>query len=142
MDKSSKGKQGYSLVEVMVSMVVISFFAAGVYGCLILSTKIYSSGRDVDEANLILQYEIENIRGQRWDEIVKLESSRNVESVSLEPYGDAYTLSREIDSSTDGMTKVTFTVSWQDRNGAVRELSSGDVAYTENGLSDSHYREY
>ncbi|MGB0259337.1 MAG: type IV pilus modification PilV family protein [Coraliomargarita sp.] len=142
MDTSQKNKQGFSLVEVMIAMVIISFFAAGVYGTLILSSKIYYSGRDIDEANLILQYEIENLRGLRWEDVERMEDSKDLESPSLDAYGDTYTLSRAINTKTNGMAKVTYTVSWTGRNGSLRELSSGEVAYTEEGLSDSYYREY
>ncbi len=142
MDKSRQGEQGFSLVEVMIAMGIITFFATGVYGTLILASKIYYSGRDIDEANLILQYEIENVRGLRWEDVEKMDSSKDLDSASLDAYGDTYILSREVDDSLDGMKKITFTVSWTGRNGSLRELSSGDVAYTEEGLSDSYYREY
>ena len=143
MVKSMQDKQGFSLVEVMIAMVVVTFFAAGVYGTLILASKIYYSGRDVDEANLILQHEIENVRGERWETVEDWpELTANMRSESLAPYDGKYTLRREIDSSISGMKKITFTVGWEGQNGSLRELSSGGVAYTEEGLSDSYYREY
>ena len=126
----------------MVAMMVISFFAIGVFGCLLLSGKVYYSSRHVDDANLILQYEIENIRGLRWDEIIALSNSEDLESPSLEAYGDTYSLSREVDSSVSGMRKFNFIVSWNDSEGRLQQLNSGDVIYTENGLSDSYFREY
>ena len=55
-------------------------------------------------------------------------------------HGDTYSLSREVDSSV--MERKFNFIVLNDSEGRLQQLNSGDVIYTENGLSDSYFREY
>lgn len=141
-----RSKRGLSLVETIVSMGVITIFATGVFGTIFTSSSIHQSSRELEVANLILQGEIENIRGMRWEQIAALEASKT----EIEPdaaytasFGGDYKIIRSLDDSKSDMRTISLTVEWTSVVSKKKnELASTDVYYTKEGMSDSHYKTY
>ena len=145
MQKEQKSIAAYSLVEVIVAMGVVTLFSVSVFGTIVTSAAIHESSREIEIANQILQHEVENVRGLRWENIEDLAvqtGSLSAESAFRENFGGEYSLERNIDDTISNLRKITFTVSWTSKKGKLKQLSSSSIYYTKEGLSDSYYRNY
>ena len=145
MQKEQKSIAAYSLVEVIVAMGVVTLFSVSVFGTIVTSAAIHESSRELEIANQILQHEVENVRGLRWENIEDLAlqtGSLSAESAFQENFGGDYSLERNVDNTISNLRKITFTVSWTSKKGKPKQLSSSSIYYTKEGLSDSYYRNY
>ena len=145
MKNNQQSKAGYSLVEVIVSMAVITVFAMGAFSTIYTTSAIHQNSRETEVASQILQHEIENLRGLRWSQIAQLPvkvDNLDPEKSYTDSYGDRYSIDRVITTSKTNMRSITFTVKWTSTRGNAKELSSSAVYYAKDGLSDSYYRSY
>jgi type II secretory pathway pseudopilin PulG len=146
MQKEQKSIAAYSLVEVIVAMGVVTLFSVSVFGTIVTSAAIHESSRELEIANQILQHEVENVRGLRWENIEDLAVTDRLAQRGKcfsKKTSVAITLWKET-STTRFQTygKSPLPSAGPARRGKPKQLSSSSIYYTKEGLSDSYYRNY
>lgn len=127
-------KGGYTLIEVLVGMFILSFGLVGSFYAM-TSTNIYMTQvRQQSLATQILQERIEEIRGlSSWTAVTNIQNNSNfTSSASDELKGAVGTQSIAI---TGKLAKITLTVSWKGQDG--RDFSQSMTTYlTQAGINN------
>lgn len=134
---SSKIKEGFTIIEVVVAMVVFAVVIAGGFACLKMGLGLVENSRHNTRSTQIMQSEIERVRSLAWANIILLPTSDSDVTVAAQFNSsayDAYTMGREISGSGDSRL-VTLTVIWTDNSGRSHSRSYASQ-YTKGGLYD------
>jgi type IV pilus assembly protein PilV len=116
---SLKYSYGFTLIEVMVALVILSFSLLALAGLMVTTTKNNSFGSHVTEAATLAQDKLEELRAIRWDNIIE---GANMDQKSSST-GINYT--RNWNVVTNGSLKtITITINWNDRTSHSIRLTS------------------
>jgi len=142
MKKISKTKKenvldnnyGFTLIEVLVSLLIVSLLMIGLYGLIELSLRVTSDNSFIVEAKEIANQKMERIRNMRYDDVGTLTGSpsgtiQEHETINRDGLFDVHTMVVFYDDPYDGTLAagtdsvftdykiVTIDVSWQGRFG-------------------------
>ncbi len=136
-DSRSSARFGFTLVEVIISLVVFSIIIVSGFACVKLGLAQVDNARHNTRAAQIMQSEIERVRSFDWGELTALPTSKTQVSVASQ-FNDAsyasYTMTRALSGSGDSR-KIILEVTWKDMGG--RSHSRSYVTqYTKGGLYD------
>ena len=135
--------RGFTLVELMISTVVLLVIFAGGFGALHQGNRLIEIARDETRAGQILQSEIEDLRTLNWTEVTELnaEAEYDPQSSFTNAYAERYDLTRVITTRSTTERLVTLFVTWNDNRGTphTREYIT---LITQNGLYDYYYRSF
>ena len=137
------GKDGFTLVEVMVSMFLMATVFTAAFGSYFLGMRIIEDARDQVRASQIIQTELERLRTTNWEQLEALPP------IALVPIdkdfasntGKQYLALRLIENITGYPQKsVVVGVYWRNSRGFYTRQIFNTV-FTQNGLNDYYYRD-
>lgn len=126
MRKRKKNKEeGFTLIEVLVTMVILSGVLTALLSCFIYGLNIISRMKQTAVATQIIQEQLEDIRDKTYDEILSLGTSfdnASLDQLSTWSGCEGASGGIAVESSLgDDIKKVTVTVQWTYRGRAQRE---------------------
>lgn len=140
---SFSSAKGFTLIEVMVSMVVILVVCSGGFGALHFGNKLIETARDETRASQVLQSEIEDLRTLDWATLNTLptEASYAPKSEFTDAYSSRYSVKRRIASISSTQKRVIMQVFWTD-NGGTEHMREYITLIAKDGLYDYYYRSF
>ena len=137
VQKSARSQNGFTLVEVMIGMLVLSISIAGVTGLIAQSFFCLENSRKLNHVSQVLQTEIENIRTYSWAEIEAMpfwsEFEPSVGTLDLSKLN--LVCERYVFDSKANQKKIRLMASWTDLR-SITHTRSYETYYTKEGLSD------
>lgn len=123
--REKKKEEGFTLIEVLVTMVILSGVLTALLSCFIYGLSIISRMKQTAIATQIIQEQLEDIRDKTYDEIVSLGTSfenTRLDQLSTQSGGEEASGGVVVESSEgDDIKKITVTVQWTYRGRAQRE---------------------
>lgn len=123
--KHSKNSRGFSLIEVLIALVILSVSLLGLAGLMVTTTKNNSFGSHMTEAATFAQDKLEELRVT--PQVLIINSSDVVQNpITGFPYNRTWTISslpNPAPPPTDLQKGITITVSWNGGSNSIR-LSS------------------
>ena len=123
--REKKKEEGFTLIEVLVTMMILSGVLTALLSCFIYGLNIISRMKQTAIATQIIQEQLEDIRDKTYDEIVSLGTSfenDSLEQLSTQSGCEEASGGIAVESSEgDDIKKVTVTVQWTYRGRAQRE---------------------
>jgi len=102
--------KGFTLIEVLVALVILSFSLLGLAGLMVSTTKNNSFGSHMTEAATFAQDKLEELRAVKWENLI----DGNHTDQQGGSTGINYT--RNWNVTTNGSLKtITTSVNWNDR---------------------------
>jgi len=102
--------KGFTLLEVLVALVILSFSLLALAGLMVTTTKNNASGNYVTEAATFAQDKLEELRAVKWENLI---DGNNTDQQGGST-GINYT--RNWNVTTNGSLKtITINVDWNDR---------------------------
>jgi type II secretion system protein I len=102
--------KGFTLIEVLVAMVILSFSLLALAGLMITTTKNNSFGSNMTEAATFAQDKLEELRAIKWENLI---DGNNTDQQGGST-GINYT--RNWNVTTNGSLKtITINLNWNDR---------------------------
>jgi prepilin-type N-terminal cleavage/methylation domain-containing protein len=112
---------GFTLVEVLVALIILSFSLLALAGLMVTTTKNNSFGSKMTEAATFAQDKLEELRAMRWKDIPEGTNSDPVPKTGST--GTDYTRIWKV--KTDGILKtITISINWKDRTNHSISLTS------------------
>ena len=113
--------QGFSLIEVLVALIILSISLLALAGLMVTTTKNNSFGNHMTEAATLAQDKLEQLRAVRWEAIP--EGASTDPAPQIGSTGISYV--RNWTVVANGVLKtITITVSWQDKSNHSITLTS------------------
>ncbi len=110
--KLSKRSQGFSLIEVMIALVILSISLLALAGLMVQSTRNSSWGSHLTEAATLAQDRLERFRAVR--PLTDIPEGANNDSV-IGASGIRYTRTCTVTTNATGDARtITITVTWTD----------------------------
>ena len=123
--KSSIRSKGFSLIEILIALVILSISLLALGGLMVTTTTNNSFGGHMTEAATFAQDQLENLRTSSWANVVT--DSNTISGSTGIIYTRNWTVSTLPNPSpppVDLLKTVSITVSWNDgMNRSVRILS-------------------
>jgi hypothetical protein len=127
-------KQGYTLVETLVTIVLGAFVITGIGVTLENGVFLTQDNRSYIYSANALREEMETLRNMNFDTMVALGSSSTFTNAQLAKLRDGVGTVRIASSFGSDIRKVTLNVAWTSRNG--RSLSQSMTSYiTRRGIN-------
>ncbi len=120
----SKRPKGFSLIEVLIALVILSITLLGIAGLMVTTTRSNSYGNHMTEAVTFAQDKLEELRVTPRDLIVS--NFDDVQGSTGMSYRRTWTISglpNPTPPPTDLQKGITITVSWNNNNNSIRLLS-------------------
>ena len=105
--KDSLNSKGFTLIEVLVSLVILAVSLLALAGLMTTTTKNNAFGGHLTEAATLAQDKLEEFRAIKWDDVLT-----NSDSVTGST-GITYTRSWEI-GGTNPLKEIVITINWDD----------------------------
>lgn len=144
MNKSEKtAAAGFTLVEVMISMVLLAIVLSGAFSTYILGIRMMSDFREEVRATQIIQSEIERLRTQNFTQLGTYlgENEFTSKGEFINEFSDAYTARRTVSSISGGSQYlVSIRVQWTSQSGR-QQTRWFNTVFTKDGLNDYYYRD-
>lgn len=134
---------GFTLVEVMISMVLLAIVLSGAFSTYILGIRMMSDFREEVRATQIIQSEIERLRTQNFTKLGTYlgEEEFTPKGEFIDQYTDMYTAHRTVSSISSGKQYlVSIKVEWTSQGGRDQARYFNTV-FTKDGLNDYYYRD-
>lgn len=107
---SLRKTNGFTLIEVLVALIILSFSLLALAGLLVTTTKNNSFGSHMTEAATFAQDKLEELRAMRWEDIPEGTSSDQKSGSTGINYERSWNV------ATNGVLKtITISINWQDR---------------------------
>ncbi len=113
-------REGFSLVEVVISLTILGVLFAAAFGALHQGLLINGNANKQNLANELISRETEFIRTLDWAEISSLDEEGPFAHV---PDDDRVTTLRVIEVAHPGMAFVKLSVSWTDGRGKTHTVA-------------------
>ncbi len=121
----SKNPKGFSLIEVLIALVILSVSLLGLAGLMVTTTRSNSYGNHMTEAVTFAQDKLEELRVTPLDSI--LNGNDIVYGfIPTFPYDRSWTVSslpNPTPPPTDLQKAVTVTIRWNNNNNSISVLS-------------------
>jgi prepilin-type N-terminal cleavage/methylation domain-containing protein len=123
--RKKKKEEGFTLIEVLVTMMILSGVLTALLSCFIYGLSIISRMKQTAIATQVIQEQLEDIRDKTYDEIVNLGTSfenARLDQLSNQSGCEEASGGVAVESSEgDDIKKITVTVQWTYRGRAQRE---------------------
>lgn len=106
-------KKGFSLIEVLIALVILSIAFLGIAGLMIQTTNNNSFGCHMTEAATFAQDQLENLRVFPWANVVTGNDARQG-STGIN-YARSWIVVSNVAPPNDTIKEITITISWNDR---------------------------
>jgi len=139
----SFSKAGFTLVEVMVSTLLMMIIFGGGFGALVHGNRLIEASRDETRASQILQSEVEDLRTYDWTTLTALDTDAQYppQSSFTDAYSVRYTVKRLISTRSLTQRRVTMQVTWTD-SGSLSHSREYITLISKDGLYDYYYRSF
>lgn len=125
LKRKKKKEEGFTLIEVLVTMVILSGVLTALLSCFIYGLNIISRMKQTAMATQIIQEQLEEIRDKNYDEVVSLGTSFTHDGLTtLSNWSGCAGATGAVaveSSEGDDIKKVTVTVQWTYRGQTQRE---------------------
>jgi prepilin-type N-terminal cleavage/methylation domain-containing protein len=117
--KVSIESKGFTLIEVLITLIILAVALLALAGMMVATTRNNSSGAHITEAATFAQDKMEELRATRWETILEGTNKDKVKSSTGIDYA------RDWNVVTNGNRKtITVAVNWSDRvNHSIRLVS-------------------
>jgi len=115
---NSLKSNGFSLIEVLISLVILAVSLLALAGLMTTTTKNNAFGSHLTEAATFAQDRLEELRVTAWDNIVNGSDLNPIQGSTGINYNRIWTVVLGPNSPTppnDNEKRVTVTVNWNDR---------------------------
>ncbi len=109
--RRSKGSKGFSLIEVLIALVILSISLLGMASLMSTATKYNASGGRLTEATTFAQDKLETLRIAPWTQIVSSAAADAITGSTGTSYARSWVV---VPNPDDTLRAVTITVSWND----------------------------
>ncbi len=116
-------KKGFTLIEVLIALVILSFALLGLAGLMVQTTKNNSFSGLITEAATFAQDKLEELRATPWNNLA-LAGKDYPESSSKVGYTRTWTVQPNAPSPDDKVRTISVTVTWNDRTSRTITLRS------------------
>ena len=121
--KSSKASKGFTLLEVLITLIILSVALLALAGMMVSTTRNNASGGHVTEAATLAQDKLEEFRVSSWDRLLPTTSGPRADPSITGSTGLNYARSWNI-VQDNNLKTITIAVSWTDRiNHSIRLVS-------------------
>ncbi len=104
-----KNSRGFSLIEVLIALVILSIALLGMASLMASATKYNASGNRLTEATTLAQDKLETLRITPWTQIVN--NADVVPGATGTSYARSWVV---VPNGDDSLRTVTMTVAWND----------------------------
>jgi len=108
-----ENKKGYSLIEVLISLVILSIAILGLTGLMVQTTNNNSFGCHITEAATFAQDQLENLRVSPWANVVTGNDVRQG-STGIN-YSRSWVVVPNGAPPNDTIREITITITWNDK---------------------------
>jgi len=108
--RRSKKSKGFSLIEVLIALVILSISLLALAGLMVYTTKSNSWGGHMTEATTFAQDTLERLRVIPWANLVTGAEPATIGATGI-TYTRTYTVAPNAD---DSLRTITVTVTWND----------------------------
>ncbi|MFP4540236.1 MAG: prepilin-type N-terminal cleavage/methylation domain-containing protein [Opitutales bacterium] len=153
---ANRARHGFTLVEVLISMVLVAVAFAGATAALIQGNRIIGDARHSTRVAQVIQSQTEALRTETFDDLLAradpTEEKWKSESIALQGrfasrFGDVYTMQQQLrwldhnhDAQADQI-EIYVEVKWNDSRGRER-AQNHFTRFTRDGLNDYFYRAF
>ena len=130
------GKDGFTLVEVVVSMVLLSIIFASAFATYFLGLRMINDAREEVRASQIIQSEIERLRTKNWTQLQAYSSGETFEPQGeyIKEYTTDYNAYRYvIPITSNNQMLIAVRVQWTTSNGR-QTVRWFNTIFTKDGL--------
>ena len=117
--KYSAKSFGFTMIEVLIALVILSVAFLGLAGLMVQTTKNTSFGGLMTEAATFAQDKLEELRATRWDDVNAFSGKDKAKDHPQLSYKADYNRSWAVEgaaaSPTDTVRTMSVTVTWNDR---------------------------
>ncbi len=120
MAKRKNEEKGFTLIEVLITIMVLAVVLIALITCFIYGFNILTRMKQTAMATQCVQEELENIRNKTYDEILVMDSTWTHTNFS---YMENATGARALEDSGigDDIKKLTVSLTWDYRGRTLRE---------------------
>jgi prepilin-type N-terminal cleavage/methylation domain-containing protein len=111
--KSSIKSKGFSLIEILIALVILSISLLALAGLMVTTTKNNSFGAHMTEAATFAQDELENLRTSPWANVVTGNDTRLGFDNSTQ-YTRNWTVVPNAVAPNDTVKEIAITINWND----------------------------
>jgi len=118
---------GFSLIEVLVSLVILSISLLALAGLMNLTTSNNSFGGLLTEAATFAQDKLEELKVTSWENIISGNDPNPISGSTGFPFNRTWTVNLGPNSPApphDNEKRVTVTVQWNDRTDRIIHIST------------------
>jgi prepilin-type N-terminal cleavage/methylation domain-containing protein len=139
-----ENKDGFTLVEVLVSMAIMAIVFTSAFGAWFLGMRMVEDSREELRASQIIQSSMEELRSLNWNDLDNLPTIAPLQPSGLliQQFSKQYLAYRQVsDVSGSGGTqkRVIVYVYWKNSRG-VYTYQIANTIFTKGGLNDYYYR--
>lgn len=110
--KSFLKSKGFSLVEILIALVILSISLLALAGLMVTTTRNNSFGGHMTEAATFAQDQLENLRTSPWANVVTGNDTR-LGSTGIN-YARNWNVVPNAVAPNDTIKEITITISWND----------------------------
>ncbi len=110
MPKLHGKEEGFTLIEVLITMIILSISLLALAGLMATTTRNNSYGNHVTEAATLAQDKLEEIRGKHWNDIHEGREQDKPKGCTGVEYTRIWDVARQGNFKT-----ITITINWTDR---------------------------
>ena len=108
------GHRGFSLIELLISLVILSISFLGIAGLMVQATNNNSFSYYLTEAATFAQDQLENFKTTPWANVVTGNDVR-LGSNGVARYTRRWTVVPNVAPPNDTVKEITITISWNDK---------------------------
>ena len=102
--------RGFTLIEVLVAMIILSISLLALAGLMVTTTKNNAYGSHITEAATFAQDKLEELRSMRWGDILEGSHTDHKNGST----GIDYTRNWNV-TTNNSLKTITITINWNDR---------------------------
>jgi prepilin-type N-terminal cleavage/methylation domain-containing protein len=135
-----QSKDGFTLVEVIVSMFLMAIVFTAAFGTYFLGMRMVEDAREELRASQIVQSELERMRTLTWDDLEELDpfSPFSPQGNFVNQFSKNYNCYRWVYQMNSSQKRVIIYVQWVNSRGDTTWQVFNTV-FTRNGLNDYYY---
>jgi len=115
MKDSIKSTRGFSLIEILIAIVILSVSLLALAALMVTTTQNNSFGGHMSEATTFAQDMLERLRVSQWEKVVSGKDPLPITGSTGINYDRNWVVSPNPISPNDTLRTVTITVKWNDK---------------------------